>query len=119
MGLAIGINKYQRPLDIQVAFCQSVHMLKTGRERLAAYRDKCHLNQNELADLLQLDYTYVSQIITGVRRPGLETAIRIEAVTGIPVKSWSATIRGNPGRAFPRTKKKQRVGKELTDHVGS
>lgn len=69
-------------------------MNKTGAERLAAYRDRLKYKQYELADLLDLDETHLSQILNGKRRPGLEIAVRIEERTGIPAESWLLTPRG-------------------------
>jgi len=63
-------------------------MQLSGRERLIAYRDKHGYKQYELADLLDLDETQLSQFLSGKRRPGLPIAVRIEERTGIPAKSW-------------------------------
>lgn len=69
-------------------------MPKTGRERLIEYRDRHFRNQYELADLLELDQAYLSQLLSGKRRPGLPIAFRIEERTGIPASSWLLTKRG-------------------------
>lgn len=63
-------------------------MQLTGRQRLIAYRDKHGYKQYELANLLELDEAYLSQLLNGKRRPGLPIACRIEDRTGIPVESW-------------------------------
>lgn len=63
-------------------------MNKSGPELLAAYRDRHTYKQYELAELLELDEAYLSQILSGRRRPGLPIAVRIEDRTGIPAKSW-------------------------------
>jgi transcriptional regulator with XRE-family HTH domain len=66
-------------------------MAKTALERLKEYRDKHFENDYEMADLLDLTRAHFSQIINGVRRPGLDTAAKIEARTGIPASSWVDT----------------------------
>lgn len=70
-------------------------MQLSGRERLKAYRDKHGYKQYELAELLELDETHLSQILSGKRRPGLPIAVRIEDICGIPAKSWLLTQRGS------------------------
>jgi transcriptional regulator with XRE-family HTH domain len=74
-------------------------MQKSGAERLAEYRDKFDYKQREIAELLEIDDAYVSQLLSGKRRPGLELAVRIEARTGIPAESWLLTGIGRSKRA--------------------
>ena len=73
-------------------------MAKTGRQRLADYVTRSRLKQYELADLLAIHETTLSQILHGKRRPGLDIALRIEAETGIPAVSWSDQKRGRLDR---------------------
>jgi transcriptional regulator with XRE-family HTH domain len=63
-------------------------MPKAGRERLAEYRDRHGYLQRELADLLKMSDAYLSQLLSGIRTPGLLNAVRIERLTGIPAESW-------------------------------
>ena len=60
-----------------------------GRDRLREWMDRSKLNQTETAQLLGFDAVFLSQILNGHRRPGLDNAITIERVTGISVESWS------------------------------
>lgn len=76
-------------------------MKKSGRERLAEYRDRCGYKQYELAKLIEVDEPYLSQLLSGRRRPGLPTAVRIERLTGIPAESWLLTPRGKGKRQKP------------------
>ena len=62
-----------------------------GRERLRDWMDRSKLNQTETSRLLGFDPVFLSQILTGKRRPGLDNAIAIERVTGISVESWTLT----------------------------
>lgn len=64
-------------------------MAKTALERLREYRDKHCENDYELAELLGLTRPHFSQLINGVRRPGLDTAAKIEAQIGIPASAWA------------------------------
>jgi len=49
------------------------------------------MTQREAAELLDIHEVYLSQILKGIRQPGLTTATRIEDVTGIGVRSWQLT----------------------------
>lgn len=86
-------------------------MPQNGRERLADYRRRARLKQYELADLVGLHETTLSQILSGRRRPGLDIAVRIEAVTGVPVESWSDTALGNSAHVAGKGRKTRSVGK--------
>jgi transcriptional regulator with XRE-family HTH domain len=44
---------------------------------------------------LGMDETTISKILKGTRNPGLENAIAIERLTGIPVEAWLPTSRDN------------------------
>lgn len=82
-------------------------MAQTALERLKSYRDKHCQNDYELADLLEMTRAHFSQLINGVRRPGLATAAKIEAVCGIPASSW----------AEPRKSKANRPDKSASESV--
>lgn len=87
-------------------------MLQGGRTRLRAYCTRMRLKQYELADLLGMHEATLSQIFSGVRRPGLDTALRIQRITGIPVDAWSDTERGtteSDGRRQRKTRNLDRV----------
>lgn len=60
----------------------------TGRERLALWLDRSHLNQLEGARIIGIDHTQLNQILSGRRRPGLDNAVRIQKATGIGVEAW-------------------------------
>lgn len=42
----------------------------------------------EAAEYFGWDESFISQLLNGVRRPGLINAIRIERMSGIPVEAW-------------------------------
>lgn len=87
-------------------------MANTGPERLEAYRKRFRLKQFELADLLRMHFTTLSQVLAGKRRPGLDTALRIEELTGIPVSSWSERRRGKSAHTRTRKSETDRLGAE-------
>lgn len=60
-----------------------------GRKRLREWLLRSHKQQKELAGKIGISYPYLSQILSGARRPKLETLMAIEAETGVPVESWA------------------------------
>lgn len=83
----------------------------TGRERLRAWIDRSRLNQSEAADLLGFDRTFLSQILTGRRTPGLANGVRIEDITGIPVRAWAASSEAETGSVLVGVTRKSKCGK--------
>jgi transcriptional regulator with XRE-family HTH domain len=65
-----------------------------GRRRLREWLDRSHKKQNELAAQIGVTDGYLSQILSGLRRPKLEILIAIETETGVPVESWVDTQSG-------------------------
>lgn len=51
---------------------------------LSAYIQENGLTQRALAQKLGISSQFLNQIISGVRRPGVDLTKRIESVTGIP-----------------------------------
>ena len=72
---------------------------QSGRERLAQWIKRSKLNQIETARLIGIHETQLSQILAGNRRPGLDNAVKIEAVTGIPVEAWVSITLGSDADA--------------------
>lgn len=72
--------------------------MPSGREQLQSWIDRrfgqVHGRQSEAADLLGVDQSYLSQLLSGRRQPGLTTAVSIERLTGIPVEAWLAVESG-------------------------
>lgn len=62
--------------------------MQSGRERLRDWIDRSKVNQREAAVILGMSDVFLSQILNGVRTPGLDNAVKIEQVTGIAVESW-------------------------------
>lgn len=66
---------------------------------LDAWRLRSKQNQRELAVALGVSDGYLSQILSGLRRPKLELLMRIEDLTGVPVSSWADIRRGKSGKS--------------------
>jgi transcriptional regulator with XRE-family HTH domain len=73
--------------------------VKNGPEQLKDWMHRRRFMQKEAAEYLGWDETYVSRILTGGRIPGLDNAIHLERMTGIPVEVWASSeldIREDP-----------------------
>jgi transcriptional regulator with XRE-family HTH domain len=68
-------------------------------------------NQAETAAHMGMDFTYISQIVNGVRTPGLHNALIIERHTGIPVEAWVGRPFGELVSAIADLKRKPKTGK--------
>lgn len=78
-------------------------MANRGRALLREWLDRSKQNQGELAAALGISDPYLSQILSGLRRPKLELLMAIEAKTGVPVTSWVDTRRGKVDQAQKRS----------------
>lgn len=65
-----------------------------GRFQLAQWIEKRGLNGREAARMLDVHFTFLSNLVTGKRLPGRENAVKIERITGIPVEAWTPTRAG-------------------------
>lgn len=48
-------------------------------------------NQADAARYMEFEQPFISQLLSGVRSPGLANAIKIERFSGIPVEAWAAS----------------------------
>jgi transcriptional regulator with XRE-family HTH domain len=56
---------------------------------LIRFKQSRGITQGELADMLGMPQSQVSRLSNGRRRPSLETMIRVERITGIPLDEWA------------------------------
>lgn len=88
-------------------------MITQGSKRLADYRDRWKLKQYELAARLEVTDAYLSQILSGRRRPSLPIAVRIERETGVTVDAWMTPAVGSAENRGRRKGDKAQAGKVL------
>ena len=69
--------------------------MQSGAGQLKDWMIRRRFLQKEAAEYLGIDETFVSQLVNGRRVPGLENAVHLERMTGIPVEAWMSTERGN------------------------
>lgn len=85
--------------------------MQSGRERLRDWIDRSKVNQREAAAILGMSDVFLSQILNGVRTPGLDNAVKIEQVTGISVESWLLTSVSRSDDAEPVAAGKRKSAK--------
>lgn len=72
------------------------HMAFSGAEQFRDWMRRRGFNQADAARYLQFDEPYVSVLLSGKRTPGLDNAIHLERLTGIPVEAWASSELGEP-----------------------
>jgi plasmid maintenance system antidote protein VapI len=63
----------------------------TGAQQLRDWIERRGYNQVEASRVLGIHEAFVSMLINGKRTPGLDKAVRIERLTGIPVAAWTSS----------------------------
>jgi transcriptional regulator with XRE-family HTH domain len=64
--------------------------MSLGRRELKAWLRRSVMKSSTLASELGISRAYMSQILSGERRPGLDLLVRIHDRTGIAPRSWAA-----------------------------
>lgn len=65
--------------------------MKSGAAQFKEWMQRRCFTQREAAKHFEWDETFVSQLVTGRRTPGLTNAVAIERETGIAVEAWLPT----------------------------
>jgi transcriptional regulator with XRE-family HTH domain len=68
----------------------------TGRELLAEWVARSKFTQREAADFIGLTEGKLSMYLNGRQRPNIDTALRIQDATGVPVRSWALSGLSEP-----------------------
>ncbi len=61
-----------------------------GAAALRAWREREGMTQFQAAGRIGIDFTYLTRIERGARKPGRVIAVKLEEVAGIPVADWDA-----------------------------
>ena len=80
--------------------------MKSAAAQLREWIDRRGYRQNEAAGMLGIHETFISHLLSGRRTPGLDRAVKIERLTGIPAGAWVSRRLG--------TKKSSRALKSVT-----
>ena len=62
--------------------------MKPGREQFKDWMHRRRFMQREAGDFFGWHESYISQLLSGARVPGLDNAVIIERMTGIAVEAW-------------------------------
>ena len=65
--------------------------MQSGPEQFKDWMRRRGFTQADAARYLNYDEPYVSVLLSGKRTPGLDNAIHMERLTGIPVEAWSSS----------------------------
>lgn len=79
----------------------------TGANQLRDWIKRREFNQAEAAQYLGMTEPYLSKVLSDTHRPGLNLALDIETLTGIPVKAWAVSEHPRNGNPVPVTGRKR------------
>jgi len=65
--------------------------MDSGAEQLKDWMRRRGFKNADAARYLEIDEPYISVLASGKRTPGLDNAVKLERLTGIPVEAWMAT----------------------------
>lgn len=65
--------------------------MQSGPEQFQDWMRRRGFNQADASRYFEWDQSFVSTLLSGRRNPGLETAIKIERLAGIPVEAWASS----------------------------
>lgn len=60
----------------------------SGAAQLRDWMHRRGFNQREAAAFLEWHESFLSKILSGLRRPGRANAVYLQEKTGIPVEAW-------------------------------
>lgn len=75
--------------------------MESGSEQLRDWMRRRGFKQADAARYLGVDEPYVSVLLSGKRTPGLDNAVKLERLTGIPVEAWASSELDNDDQREP------------------
>lgn len=63
----------------------------SGAEQFKDWMRRRVFSQADAARYLAMEVPFISLLANGKRTPGLDNAIKLERMTGIPVEAWAST----------------------------
>lgn len=77
--------------------------MQSGATQLNDWITRSHRTKTEVAGMLGVTVQYVSMLTNRHCTPGRALAVKIEALTGVPVASWSLTGNDKTPQTSPPT----------------
>ena len=71
----------------------------SGPEQMRDWMRRRGFKQADAARYLEMDQGYLSRIVNGEQTPGLNLALKLERLTGIPVETWASIELDEPAAA--------------------
>ena len=81
--------------------------MSIGARQLVEWLDRSRLADKDLASRLGISRAYLSQLLSGKRRPGLDIAELIYTHTGVPMTSWKDNLLSDLDRT-PRVDRRRK-----------
>jgi transcriptional regulator with XRE-family HTH domain len=85
--------------------------MESGAEQLRDWMRRRGFKQADAARYLEFDEPYISVLLSAKRTPGLDNAIKLERLTGIPVEAWASSELDNPAEPVSVSASKPHVNK--------
>lgn len=85
--------------------------MQSGAEQLKDWMRRRGFKQADAARYLGFDEPYISVLSSGKRTPGLDNAILLERLTGIPVEAWASSELGDSESSEPVVAAKPQIAK--------
>jgi plasmid maintenance system antidote protein VapI len=83
--------------------------MESGADQLRDWMRRRGFKSSDAARYLEMDEPYISVLINGKRTPGLDNAIKLERLTGIPVEAWASSHLSESENASSEKTKKNPV----------
>lgn len=68
--------------------------------------------QADAARYLAFDEPYISVLVSGKRTPGLDNAVKLERLTGIPVEAWASNELGETDQPVAAGARKSKTSQD-------
>lgn len=83
--------------------------MQSGSEQLLEWMERKGFDtRTQAAKFLGVDKSIVTKLAKGTRKPGRESAIRLQRQTGIPIEAWSSDASDTSEKRGARKPRKRR-----------
>ena len=81
--------------------------MDSGAEQLKDWMRRRGFKSADAARYLEMDEPYISVLVNAKRTPGLDNALKLERLTGIPVEAWASSDLNETESAVASTTRKR------------
>lgn len=90
--------------------------MDSGADQLKDWMRRRGFKSADAARYLEMDEPYISVLINSKRTPGLDNAIKLERLTGIPVEAWASTELDEPSEPVAASGRKRQPLQGANSH---